>query len=187
MLDFDQSVTWQVLEKRIAETDSARQRAIMQTVLAHMKAEADADLDGLMNTLVADPQYHTWTAAGDTGPKGYDAVRKFYADFIAGGGAILVSPIDRLVVDDDSLVNEATMTTLGSWRVARSRGYAIPEDRGHYALRMRIVNLWTFDENTLAYGEDAFVAIDPSDFDHLADDELPKVYIDYLRSIGHEV
>ena len=187
MIDFDQTATWRTLEEHLATLTSPRQQAILQTVIDHAKAEAAADVDGLMKTLVDEPQYHFWSRGGDNGPKGYDAVRTYYGDYVESGAAILMAPMDRIIVSDNSVANESVMTTLGSWRIAKQRGYAIPEERGHYAMRMQIVNLWTFDDDARAYGEDAYTSIDPTDFDRLDDDELPSVYVDYLKSIGHEV
>jgi hypothetical protein len=187
MIDFDQSITWRTLEERLAHVDSPRQRQLVETVLAHMRTEAAADLDGLMATLVDDPQYHTWGAMGDIGPKGYDAVRTFYADFVASGAAVLQMPLEHIVIDDERIAYDGTMTTIGSWQIARERRYAIPEDGGHYLLRMRLVNLWPFAEDGRALGEDSYSAIDPNDFERIPEGELPKVYVDYLERIGREV
>ena len=75
MLQFDQSIGWEALEKRLAETESPRQRQLIQVVIDHARAEAVGDIDGLMATLVAEPEYHFWGPGGDRGPKGADAVR----------------------------------------------------------------------------------------------------------------
>jgi hypothetical protein len=44
--------------------------------------------------------------------------------------------------------------------------------------------LWSFDENGLAYGEDSYNTIEPDDYDQVADEDLPQVYLDYLASIA---
>lgn len=184
MKEFDQSKTWRPLEARLVDLTSERQRRLVQTVLDHMKAEAAGDIDGLMRTLVAEPRYHAWGPLGDTGPKGADAVRKFYTDFVASGAGVLMMEIDHLGIDDDLITYDGVMTTLGSWRVARQRGYAISEDTGHYALRMRLVNFWPFDDRGLAIGEDSYITILPDDFEQLDESQLPAVYTDYLKRIG---
>jgi len=161
-----------------------RHRRLLQVVIDHAKAEAVGDLDGLMATLVPEPKYHFWGTRGDTGPKGYDGVRQYYDNYVRSGAAILSSPKERIVVDDDTICHEGVITTLVPWPIAKARGYAIPEERGHYAVRMRSVILWSFDENGLAFGEDSYNTIEPDDFDQLADEDLPPVYVDYLASIG---
>src|SRR6185437_10958084 len=115
----------------------------------------------LMGTLVADPQYHFWTHGRDHGPKGYDNVREYYRNFVAGGGAILSSPKERIFVDDNGIVTEGTLTTLASGRIGKARGYHIDDDSAHYLLRMRTLVLWSFDERGRAYGEDAYSQSDP--------------------------
>ena len=75
MLKFDQSKIWADLEARLARTQNPRHRQLLETVIAHGRAEAALDVDGLMATLVPEPQYHFWIGGRDRGPKGYDGVR----------------------------------------------------------------------------------------------------------------
>jgi hypothetical protein len=187
MIDFDQSRTWEALEQRLEKTDSPRQRQLLQTVIAHGKAETVRDLDGLMATLVPDPQYHFWSGGEDRGPKGYAGVVEYYKNFVADGGAVLQSPKERIFVDDDGVVHEGVITTIVSGRIARRRGYAIDDDRAHYAVRARVTILWSFDDNGLAYGEDSYSSTNPHDFEKIPSSELPKVYLDYLAEIGQPV
>jgi hypothetical protein len=187
MIDFDRSLGWRALEERLAVTDSPRQRTLIETVIAHAKAEADFDLDGLMATLVADPQYHFWVQGVDRGPKGAGGVREYYKAFVAGGGAILSSPKERIIVDDNSLCTEGTITTLASGRIAKARGYHVDDESAHYLLGMRSTILWSFDSDGRAFGEDSYSSIDPDDFEKVERAELPDFYVGYLESIGHEL
>jgi hypothetical protein len=77
-VDFDQSISWQQLEERLARTTDPRHRRMLQTVIDHATAESRGDVDGLMATLSDDPQYHFWSAGRDWGPKGRAGVRSFY-------------------------------------------------------------------------------------------------------------
>lgn len=190
MIDFDPARGWQALEERLAVTTSPRQRRNIETVIAHMKAERERDVDGLMGTLVDDPAYHFWNLGGrgtDNGPKGHAAIRRYYEDFAAGGGAVLMSPKDRVIVDDDGLAAEGTLTTLASGRIARARGYTVPDESGHYLLAMRTTVLWRFDDDGRAFGEDTYTVIDPDAWVAVARDDLPEEYVTYLKSIGQEV
>jgi hypothetical protein len=184
MLDFDQTLGWKALEERLAATDNPRHRKLIQTVIDHAKAESVGDLEGLMDTLVAEPQYHFWGPRGDSGPKGQDGVRGYYEAYINSGGAILSSPKERIIVDDLSVCHEGVISTLLSWDLAKARGYAIPTESGHYIVRMRTVILWSFDEDGRAFGEDSYGIINPHEFEPVADEDLPAVYVDYLASIG---
>jgi hypothetical protein len=187
MADFDQSVGWEDLERRLEITDNPRHRALIQTVIDHAKAEAVGDVEGLMKTLVPEPAYHFWSARGDTGPKGYETVRRYYDDFVKSGTAILQSKKERIIVDDWSICHEGTLTTLLPWNLAKARGYAITDESGHYRVFMRMVILWSFDEDAKATGEDSYGALDPTKFERIPDDELPQNYVDYLTSIGFPV
>jgi len=187
VLDFDQSVGWTSLEERLAVTESPRHRTVIQTIIDHAKAEAVGDIDGLMKTLVAEPRYHFWGPRGDTGPKGYASVRRYYEDFLESGAAILSSVKERVAVDDWTICHEGTIRTLASWKIAKARGYCVPRDDGHYLLRMRTVILWSFDEDGRAHGEDSYSAYGPKDYERVAEADLPPVYVDYLRFIGHPV
>ena len=187
MLDFDPRRGWLELEARLAHTESPRQRKMLETVIEHVKAEVAMDLDRLMATLVAAPQYHFWVAGKDVGPKGFDAVRDYYATFVASGGAVMQTPKDRIVVDDDTIAYEGTISNIVPGRVAKNRGYNVAGERGHYLVRFRNVVFWSFDAAGLALGEDSYTAIDPDDFDEVDPSELPPVYLEYLEHLGEPV
>lgn len=184
MMAFDQSTIWQALEERRDRTTSERHRQLLQVVMDHGRAEAERDLDGLMATLVAEPQYHFWVGGRDVGPKGYEAVRSYYEAFVLGGGAVFESPKERIVVDDDTVSHEGEVRNLVSGAIAKARGYAVPEETGHYLVTFRNVVFWSFDAAGLALGEDSYTAIDPTRFERVPDEELPQVYLDYLEEIG---
>jgi hypothetical protein len=187
MLDFDPSRGWEALEERLALTESPRQRKMLETVIEHVKAEADQSLERLMATLVPEPQYHFWVGGKDVGPKGHEAVRDYYATFVASGGAIFQTPKDRIVVDDDNLAYEGTISNIVPGRVAKARGYNIEDETAHYLVRFRNVVFWSFDDDGLAVGEDSYTAIDPDDFEQLDASDLPQVYVDYLTALGEPV
>ena len=184
MLDFDPARGWEALEARLARTESLRQRKMLETVIEHVKAEADRSLDRLMDTLVAEPEYHFWVGGKDVGPKGYQAVRAYYASFVAGGGAVFQTPKDRIVVDDDAIAYEGVITNIVPGRVAKARGYGIDDEDAHYLVRFRNVVFWSFDADGLALGEDSYTTIDPDDFDVLEASDLPQEYLDYLDSLS---
>jgi hypothetical protein len=184
VLDFDQSRCWQDLEAHLERTQSPRQRRLLQVVIDHVKAEVDRNLDGLMATLVAEPNYHFWVRGKDVGPKGHDAVRSYYEAFVLGGGAVFESIKDRIVVDDQTVAHESRMRNLVSGAIAKARGYDVPDETGHYLVRFRNVVWWSFDEAGLALGEDSYTAMDPDDWERVADHDLPQCYVDYLAEIG---
>jgi len=187
MLDFDPRRGWEALDARLNRTESPRQRKMLETVIEHVQAEMAMSLDRLMGTLVAEPEYHFWVGGKDVGPKGYDAVRDYYAAFVASGGAVMQTPKDRIVVDDDHIAYEGMISNVVPGRVAKARGYNIDDEAAHYLVRFRNVVFWSFDDDGLALGEDAYTAIDPGDFDELDSSDLPDAYVKYLESLGEPV
>jgi hypothetical protein len=184
MLQFDQSVGWQALEARLARTESARQRQLLQTVIDHVKAEVALDVDGLMGTLVAEPEYHFWIGGRDLGPKGSANVRAYYENFVADGGAVFESIKERIVVDDDTISHEGQMRNLVSGTIAKRRGYTVPDETSHYLVLFRNVVWWSFDEQGKALGEDSYTVMHPDDWTSIPDGELPTCYLSYLEKIG---
>jgi hypothetical protein len=184
MLAFDQSIGWRALEERRDRTQRARQRTLLQTVIDHVKAEVGLSIDGLMNTLVVEPQYHFWIGGRDLGPKGYAQVRAYYENFVVEGGAVFESIKERIVVDDATISHEGQMRNLVSGAIAKRRGYTIPDESGHYLVLFRNVVWWSFDEAGKALGEDSYTVMHPDDWERIPDDELPICYLDYLERIG---
>jgi len=187
MVAFRQSTMWEGLEQRLARTQDPRHRAMLQVVIEHAKAEADRSVERLMATLVDDPQYHFWVGATgrDAGPKGAESVRRYYRDFVAGGGAVFESPKDRIVVDDHNVVSEAEVRNIVPGPVAKRRGYRIPDESGHYLVRFRNLVLFEFgDDPTRALGEDSYTTFDPDAFERVDDADLPQAYLDYLAELS---
>ncbi|MEX1006387.1 MAG: nuclear transport factor 2 family protein [Acidimicrobiia bacterium] len=183
MGDWDQSVTWQDLEARLEATANPRHRQMLQVVIDHGKAEAVGDVEALIASLSADPQYRFWSQGRDVGPKGRDAIRAFYDDFVASGSGFFESRKLRIVVDDDTIVTENAMRAIVPGAVARARGYAIDDLEGHYLVANRTVILWVFDESCALVGEDSYASSDITDIQRVPDDELPDEYLAMLDVI----
>ena len=184
MSHFDTSITWRDLEDRLARTTNPRHRMMLETVIDHAKAEVAASLDGLMGTLNDDPQYHFWSGGKDWGPKGRDAVRAYYAGFVASGAGYFESRKPRIVVDDDNVVTECEMRQLVPGSIALQRGYDIPDPNGHYVVYARTVIFWPFNEAGRLIGEDSYGSSDTSVFEQVPEDELPADYVAMLEAIG---
>ena len=183
-MDFDQAISWYGLEDKLARTTDPRHRQMLQTVIDHARAESAGDVDGLMATLGDDPQYHFWNRGKDWGPKGLDGVRKYYEDFVASGAGFFESEKVRVVVDDDNVVTESVMRQLVPGRIARQRGYDVPDIDGHYIVTARTAIFWPFDESCTLTAEDSYGSSDLSDITQVPDDELPADYVAMLDAIG---
>jgi hypothetical protein len=175
----EQDKAARALEKRLASTESPRQRHMLEVAIAHVKAEAALDLEGLMATLTADPQYHFWGAGEDVGPKGADEVRQYYADIVSAKRGILEYDIETIVLDDEVLVTSGPIRAINRGSVAAQRGWAIDDPDADYLVTMRATILWPFSESGELLGEDSGGgSLGPYDFRKLEPHELPQVYTD---------
>ncbi len=158
----DQAVTWAKVEQRLAtETDPVLRRNL-GTVLAHMRAEAEGDLDGLLATLSDGVAYHAYSVPGvpEANPVGKAGVRKFYEDFIASGATKLQLDIDRLVVDRSCVLTEGVMRMAYPGRTLQARGIAVDDPDAAYLYETRMAVLWPLDEHGLVLGEDTYTSGD---------------------------
>jgi hypothetical protein len=158
----DQSVTWAKVEERLATEADPVLRRNLETVFAHMRAEAAGDLDGLVSTLSDDVAYHAYSAPDvpEVNPVGKGGVRRFYEDFIASGATKLQLDIDRLVVDRDCVLTEGTMRMAYPGRTLGARGIAVDDPDALYLYETRMAVLWPMDDHGLVRGEDTYTSGD---------------------------
>jgi hypothetical protein len=171
----DPTLTWRVVEARLAAETDARRRALLANLLAHMHAEAAGDLDGLLATLAPDPQYHQWGAVPtDAGPKGRAAVTSFYRDYIASGATNLEYDVERLVVDDDCIATDGVMRIVYPGRALQAAGRPVDDPDAHYLYETRMGVFYPYDSEGRMLGEDTYVGRDGfATLRRLDPDELP--------------
>ena len=157
----DPRVTFRKVEERLeTETDPVLRRNL-ETVLAHMKSEANGDIDGLLETLSEHPKYHAYGSEDPmTSPDGRDGVRAFYERFIASGAGQLQLDIDRLVVDKTCILTEGLMRIAYPGRTLQAMGIDVDDGDAYYLYEARMATLWPFDEHGLAVGEDTYTGGD---------------------------
>jgi hypothetical protein len=174
-MKIDPHKTFRLVEERLKSERDPRRRRVLETVLAHMKAEANADLAALMATMAPDPRYSAWgTEGSDHGPKGWKAVEKFYRDFIESDCHRLEFEIDRLLVDDHGVLTEGMMRIAYPGRVLRQMGRPVDDPDAFYLYESRMAIVWPMDEQARVIGEDSYVAGDGfARLRKLSPDELP--------------
>jgi hypothetical protein len=157
----DQGLSARRVQERVAQTDDPRQRAMLTTLLEHLRAEADVQVDRLVATLSDHPNYHLWQDGRDVGPVGMEAVE---------------FDIERIVVDHDTVVTEGWIHAVNLGAVARARGWVVDDDRATYLVSQRVVIFWPFDAEGQMTGEDGYANFDPLGARKLAEDEWPEAY-----------
>src|SRR4051794_23535596 len=156
----DQTRTWAAVEERLGSETDPTLRRNLELVLAHMKAESEGDLDGLLATITEDASYHAYGAPPSGSPQGKAAVRKFYADFIASGATRLQLDVDRLVVDRHCILTEGVMRIAYPGAALAAHGIEVDDPDASYLYEARMATLWPFDADGLITGEDTYTGGD---------------------------
>ena len=161
----DRSKMFNLLEERIAKTTNPRHLLMLNRVLQHAKGEAELDVDVVMSTLSAEPRYIAWGAPVDMSPMGRPAVRTFYEETIVQGGQFYLEfDMDRIVVDDDTIVTEGNFRSLYYGADAAKRGFPVDDPEGFYLLSLRMLIVWPFDADGFIIGEETYSAVTTPDF-----------------------
>jgi len=180
----DQRLSIRVLTERLARTSAARQRQMLSTVIEHLRAEVDASLEGLLATLVPEPNYHLWQDGVDHGPKDLEGVTRYYGELVEAKRHILEFDIDRVVVDDETIVTEGWIRAINLGSVARARGWVVDDLDASYLVTQRVVIFWPFDAAGRMLGEDGYASFDPGCARRLRDEELPDAYRSLFATAG---
>ena len=181
MAIIDPNRTWERVEARLAVERDPVLRRNLGTVLAHMKAEARGDLDGLIATLSDDVAYHAYGAPPEYSPSGKEGVRAFYEAFIASGATRLQFELERLVVDRDCVLTEGVMRMAYPGTTLAALGIEVDEPSASYLFETRMATLWPMDAAGKIRGEDTYVSgdgfagiasrkLDPTDIAALRDE-----------------
>ncbi len=149
MITLDPNKTWALVEKRHADETDPRRKHNLALVLEHMRAEAAADIEGVVATLTEAPTYVMWTnpdtaALNPTGSK--DAVRAFYDLTIVQTGAHrLEFDCDRVIVDTDAVFTEGTMRMAYPGRTLAAMGIEVDDVDAYYLSEARMGIVWPVD------------------------------------------
>jgi len=178
----DQSKTTRLLEQRITKTTNPRHLLMLNRLLQHAKGEAMLDLDLVMSTLSPDPRYVAWGAPADMSPVGRQAVQTFYEDTIVKGGQFYLElDMDRIVVDDDTIVTEGNMRSLYYGADAAKRGFPFDDPEDFYLLTLRMLVVWPFDADGFIKGEETYTAVTTPDFFTKVDPaQVPQEFRDFI-------
>lgn len=172
-------------EARLAVTDDPRHRAILETMLRHLRTEGSGDLEGVIDTLTDEPLF---IHADGTRRSGRDAIRDFYSEMFTQGGLgnMRVENV-RLVVDDDAIVTQSRVSWIVPWWMGREMGYDIPEESGHYATHRHLCTVLPFDDEGRLIGEHSYArAQRADDWDRVPDGELSPGYLAWLEGVTGE-
>ena len=163
---FDPDQSWAPIEARIAKENDPRRRQLLEQVRDHMRTEISGDLVGLMATLADEPRYHFWGVPVEGGPKGRAAVEAFYQQMIAGGGHRFHFDIERIVVDDDSVVTEGRIrqqvpgTAVVASGIEEVEGEPV-DSAASYLSETQLLTIWPMTSDGRIIGEDIYFGSPP--------------------------
>ena len=172
----DPRKNWALPEKRLTEERDPRRRQILETLIAHSKAESTPDFEALMATVSSRAHYHSY-AAGDAAeneansPKGKDGVAAYYTALVESGCHYIEHDIERMAVGQDALTSEGTLRMAYPAAVLGAMGIEVPDPEGSYLYEQRLLIVWEFDEDGLVLCEDSYSG-GGAGFDGIADRRL---------------
>lgn len=180
----DRWKAWRQIGERIERTPSERQRAMLECVREHIIAETEPDFDRLMATLCDEPAFHFWVDGNGMGggPKGLDAVRAHYRNLITEKRYVFEIDLERLVVDDRTVVTEGWFRQLFPGSTLRARGLddtIVDDPDAVYLVTTRLLLLWPFTEAGELIGEDSYAGgsmFAPGTVRKLSAGEVPDDY-----------
>jgi hypothetical protein len=165
-MKLDPNRTWCLVEQRLAETRDPTHRRNLELVRDHMRAEACADIEGVIATLSEKPVYKTHAVRDNEllNPEGSrDAVRAFYdATIVQTGAHRLEFACDRVIVDDASVFTEGVMRMAYPARTLAAMGIEVDDPDAYYVAESRMAIVWPVDavEGKLT-GEEVYSVGDP--------------------------
>ena len=157
MKTVDSRNNWRLIDEMLeTETDEWRRHMLLQ-LKEHVQAECGSDLEALLKTMSSEPRFHIWSANEDSGPKGFEALKQFYAGLIASKSNQFEYAVDRIVIGDDTLVTEGELYTPFSGAMLKQMGLPEVDENKHYATSGRAVTFWPFEVDTgKIIGEDIY-------------------------------
>ncbi len=167
--------TWRLVEERLGRETDPIVRRNLELVLAHMKAEAQGDIDGVVATLTDKPRYvtHDMPDAEPMNPDGSkDAVSAFYdLTIIQTGAHRLEFACDRVIADHDAVLTEGVMRMAYPGRTLQGMGIEIDDPEAYYVYEARMGVVWPVDGDAgKLVGEETYTGGDG--FEGIADRKI---------------
>jgi hypothetical protein len=149
-MKLDPNNTWKLVAERLESETDPTLRHNLELVLEHMQREAQADIEGVVATLVEKPRYVMHDVPDDPAmnPNGSkDAVRAFYDMTIVKTGAHrLELACDRVIVDKHAVVTEGIMRMAYPGATLQAMGIEVDDPQAHYLYETRMGVVWPVDQ-----------------------------------------
>jgi len=143
--------TWKLVEQRYEQEAEPTRKHNLGLVLEHMRAEAHADIEGVVATLTEKPRYRTYGTPPENtvmNPEGSrDAVRAFYdATIVQTGAHRLEFACDRVIADEQGVFTEGVMRMAYPGQTLVAMGIEVDDPEAYYLAESRMGIVWPVDE-----------------------------------------
>jgi hypothetical protein len=102
---------------------------------------------------------------------------------VKGGQFFFEMDMDRIVVDDDTVVTEGYMRSLYYGADAAARRLPADDSKGFYLLTLRMLIVWPFDAEGFITGEETYSAfVTPDFFKKIEESQVPQKFRDFIAS-----
>lgn len=187
-MQLDPNLTWKLVEQHFERETEPKRKRNLGLVLDHMRAEAAADIEGVVATLTEKPRYRTYGTPADDAlmnPEGSkDAVRAFYdATIVQTGAHRLEFACDRVIADDQGVFTEGVMRMAYPGRTLVAMGIEVDDPDAYYVHESRMGIVWPVDEaEQRLTGEEVYSVGDG--FEGIADRKIALEEIAELEATG---
>ena len=152
---------WRLAEDLWAEEKDPRRRRILETLIAHAKAEAAADFPALMETVSPEAHYRSYATPDPAtneaqSPRGKEAVAAYYSGIVESGCHFIEHDVDRMAVGSDTLTTEGELKMAYPGVVLGAMGIEVPDPAARYLYQQRLLIVWGFDEEGRVLCEDSY-------------------------------
>ena len=178
----DPRKNWALAEKRLTEEADPRRRQILESLIAHSKAEAKPDFEALMATVAPNARYVSYTggeSAKANSPEGKAGVAEYYSMIVGAGMNHIEHAVERMAVGRDTLTTEGEMKMAYPGKVLKAMGIEVPDESALYLYEDRLIIVWEFDDDGLVLCEDSYSGGDQPRFEGIAERpvQLDQIYL----------
>jgi hypothetical protein len=157
----DPRKNWTTAEAYLARETDSRRRQILETLIAHAKAESVPDFEALMATVSPNAHYHSFVGDDPAmneaqSPKGKDGVAAYYTGIVESGCHRIEHEVVRMAVGDDVITTEGILKMAYPADVLGLMGIEVPDPSALYLYSQRLLIVWEFDEAGLVLCEDSY-------------------------------
>jgi hypothetical protein len=157
----DPRKNWRLAEQRLAEEKDPRRQRILETLIAHAKAEASADFPALMETVAPGAHYRSYAASDPAmneaqSPQGKEGVAAYYTAIVESGCHFIEHDVERMAVGRDTLTTEGELKMAYPGAVLGGMGVEVPDPGALYLYRQRLLIVWEFDADGRVLCEDSY-------------------------------